>query len=89
MSNYELATLPIRMAQQVQDKSLSHRTKKTFQSFRHKVDELRDTAVQDLLIKRIVGHGYAALTLGECGSRIPIKAMVEAIHHLHFDCEKN
>ncbi len=85
MSNYELAALPIRVAQQVQDKSLSHRTKKTFHSFRHKtIDELRDAEVQDSLINRIAGHEDSAVTFGVYGSRIPIKAMVEAIRHLNF-----
>jgi integrase len=54
--------------------------KKTFHSFRHTmIDDLRDAGVQDSLIKRIAGHEDPAVTFGVYGSRIPIKAMVEAL----------
>jgi integrase len=57
--------------------------KKTFHSFRHTmIDDLRDAGVQDSLIKRIVGHEDSAITFGVYGSRIPIKAMVEALGNL-------
>jgi integrase len=57
--------------------------KKTFHSFRHTmIDDLREAQVQDSLIKRMVGHEDAAVTFGVYGSRIPIKAMVEALGHL-------
>lgn len=57
--------------------------KKTFHSFRHTlIDDLRDTGVQDSLIKRIAGHEDSAVTFGVYGSRIPIKAMVDALGHL-------
>ena len=57
--------------------------KKTFHSFRHTmIDDLRDAGVQDSLIKRIAGHEDSAVTFGVYGSRIPIKAMVEALGHL-------
>ena len=57
--------------------------KKTFHSFRHTmIDDLRDAGIQDSLIKRIAGHEDAAVTFGVYGSRIPIKAMVEALGHL-------
>ncbi|MBV7552243.1 site-specific integrase [Pseudomonas sp. PDM28] len=60
--------------------------KKTFHSFRHTmIDDLRDAGVQDSLIKRIAGHEDSAVTFGVYGSRIPIKAMVEAIQHLNYD----
>ncbi|MFL1513135.1 site-specific integrase [Pseudomonas prosekii] len=62
--------------------------KKTFHSFRHTlIDDLRDAGVQDSLIKRIAGHEDSAVTFGVYGSRIPIKAMVEAIQHLNFHLE--
>ena len=62
--------------------------KKTFHSFRHTmIDDLREAGVQDSLIKRIAGHEDSAVTFGVYGSRIPIKAMVEAIQHLSFGCE--
>jgi integrase len=57
--------------------------KKTFHSFRHTmIDDLRDAGVQDSLIKRIAGHEDSAVTFGVYGSRIPIKAMVDALGHL-------
>ncbi|MBI6623491.1 site-specific integrase [Pseudomonas rhodesiae] len=60
--------------------------KKTFHSFRHTfIDDLREAQVQDSLIKRTVGHEDSAVTFGVYGSRIPIKAMVEAIQHLRFE----
>lgn len=62
--------------------------KKTFHSFRHTmIDDLRDAGIQDSLIKRIAGHEDSAVTFGVYGSRIPIKAMVEAIKHLNFHLE--
>lgn len=64
--------------------------KKTFHSFRHTmIDDLRDAGVQDSLIKRIAGHEDSAVTFGVYGSRIPIKAMVEAIQHLRFEYKDN
>ncbi|KPN91821.1 site-specific integrase [Pseudomonas nunensis] len=63
--------------------------KKTFHSFRHTmIDDLREAGVQDSLIKRIAGHEDSAVTFGVYGSRIPIKAMAEAILHLNFCFEK-
>ena len=57
-------------------------SKKTFHSFRHTlIDDLRDAGVQDSLIKRIVGHEDSAVTFGVYGSRIPLKAMLEALQH--------
>jgi hypothetical protein len=46
------------------------------------IDDLRDASVQDSLINRIAGHEDSAVTFGVYGSRIPIKAMVEALGHL-------
>lgn len=61
--------------------------KKTFHSFRHTmIDDLRDAGVQDSLIKRIAGHEDSAVTFGVYGSRIPIKAMAEALGHLSWTC---
>lgn len=55
-------------------------TRKTFHSFRHTfIDDLRDTAVQDSLIKRMVGHEDSSVTFGIYGSRTPLKAMIEAL----------
>ena len=57
--------------------------KKSFHSFRHTmIDDLREAQVQDSLIKRIAGHEDAAVTFGVYGSRVPIKAMVEALAHI-------
>jgi integrase len=57
--------------------------KKTFHSFRHTlIDELRDSGVQDSLIKRIVGHEDSSVTFGIYGSRTPLRAMVEALTHV-------
>lgn len=57
--------------------------RKTFHSFRHTlIDELRDAGVQDSLIKRIAGHEDSAVTFGIYGSRIPLRAMVEALIHI-------
>jgi integrase len=57
--------------------------KKTFHSFRHTlIDELRDSGVQDSLIKRIVGHEDSSATFGIYGSRTPLRAMVEALTHV-------
>ncbi|WP_458374241.1 site-specific integrase [Pseudomonas laurylsulfatiphila] len=57
--------------------------KKTFHSFRHTmIDDLRDAGIQDSLIKRIAGHEDSAVTFGVYGSRIPIKAMVDALKHI-------
>jgi integrase len=58
--------------------------RKTFHSFRHTIiDDLRDAGVQDSLIKRIVGHEDGAVTFSVYGSRSPLKAMMEAIRHIH------
>lgn len=57
--------------------------RKTFHSFRHTfIDDLRDAGVQDSLIKRMVGHEDSSVTFGIYGSRIPIKAMAEALTHI-------
>lgn len=57
--------------------------RKTFHSFRQMfIDDLRDAGVQDLLIKRMVGHEDSSVTFGIYGSRTPFKAMVEALGHL-------
>lgn len=55
-------------------------TRKTFHSFRHTfIDDLREAAVQDSLIKRMVGHEDSSVTFGIYGSRTPIAAMREAL----------
>ncbi|WP_426160024.1 site-specific integrase [Pseudomonas sp. TSRC2-2] len=57
--------------------------RKTFHSFRHTfIDDLRDAGVQDSLIKRMVGHEDSSVTFGIYGSRIPVKAMAEALTHI-------
>ena len=57
--------------------------RKTFHSFRHTfIDDLRDAGVQDSLIKRMVGHEDSSVTFGIYGSRVPIKAMAEALRHI-------
>lgn len=57
--------------------------KKSFHSFRHTmIDDLREAQVQDSLIKHIAGHEDAAVTFGVYGSRVPIKAMAEALAHI-------
>lgn len=67
----------------VQDEMGITDPKKTFQSFRHTmIDDLRDAGMQDSLIKRIAGHEDSAVTFGVYGSRIPIKAKVQALGHL-------
>lgn len=54
--------------------------RKTFHSFRHTfIDDLRDAAVQDSLIKRMVGHEDSSVTFGIYGSRTPTAAMHEAL----------
>ena len=54
--------------------------RKTFHSFRHTfIDDLRDSAIQDSLIKRMVGHEDSSVTFGIYGSRTPIAAMREAL----------
>lgn len=59
--------------------------KKTFHSFRHTlIDDLRDAGVQDSLIKRIAGHEDGAVTFSVYGSRSPLKAMAEALQHIHI-----
>jgi integrase len=59
--------------------------RKTFHSFRHTlIDDLRDAGVQDSLIKRIVGHEDASVTFSIYGSRNPLKAMVDALQHIHL-----
>lgn len=60
--------------------------KKTFHSFRHLfIDDLRDAGVQDSLIKRMAGHEDAATSFKIYGSRIPMKAMIEALRHIRMD----
>ncbi|AJQ45908.1 MULTISPECIES: site-specific integrase [Pseudomonas] len=55
-------------------------TRKTFHSFRHTfIDDLREAAVQDSLIKRMVGHEDSSVTFGIYGSRTPIAAMRDAL----------
>jgi integrase len=59
--------------------------RKTFHSFRHTlIDDLRDAGVQDSLIKRIAGHEDGAVTFSIYGSRSPLKAMAEALRHIHL-----
>ena len=59
--------------------------RKTFHSFRHTlIDDLRDAGVQDSLIKRIAGHEDGAVTFSIYGSRSPLKAMAEALQHIHL-----
>lgn len=59
---------------------------KSFHSFRHTmIDDLREASLQVSLIKRIAGHEDSAVTFGVYGSRIPIKAMAEAIQNLSFE----
>lgn len=59
--------------------------RKTFHSFRHTlIDDLRDAAVQDSLIKRIVGHEDGAVTFSIYGSRSPLKAMLEALVQINL-----
>lgn len=54
--------------------------RKTFHSFRHTfIDDLREAGVQDSLIKQMVGHEDGSVTFGIYGSRLPIKAMREAL----------
>ncbi len=36
-------------------------------------------------MKRIVGHEDGAVTFSIYGSRSPLKAMVEALKHIHLD----
>jgi integrase len=58
-------------------------SRKTFHSFRHTlIDDLRDAGVQDSLIKRIAGHEDGAVTFSIYGSRSPLKAMLDALHHI-------
>lgn len=53
---------------------------KSFHSFRHTmINDLREAGLQDSLIKRIAGHEDSAVTFGVYGSRIPIKAMAQAL----------
>lgn len=59
--------------------------RKTFHSFRHTlIDDLRDAGVQDSLIKRIAGHEDGAVTFSIYGSRSPLKAMADALQHIHI-----
>ncbi|MHC8393878.1 site-specific integrase [Pseudomonas sp. LB3P93] len=59
--------------------------KKTFHSFRHTlIDDLRDSGVQDSLIKRIAGHEDGAVTFSIYGSRNPLKAMADALRHIEL-----
>ncbi|MBF7141428.1 MULTISPECIES: site-specific integrase [Pseudomonas] len=63
--------------------------KKTFHSFRHTfIDDLRDSGVQDSLIKRLVGHEDGAVTFKHYGSRSPIRAMLNAISHITLTGKK-
>ncbi|HEK1688323.1 TPA: site-specific integrase [Pseudomonas putida] len=57
--------------------------RKTFHSFRHTlIDDLRDSGVQDSLIKRIVGHEDGAVTFSVYGSRSPLKAMFDVLRQI-------
>ncbi|AYF87514.1 site-specific integrase [Pseudomonas sp. DY-1] len=57
--------------------------RKTFHSFRHTfIDDLREAGVQDSLIKRMAGHEDSSVTFGVYGSRLPLKAMLEAVQNL-------
>lgn len=59
--------------------------RKTFHSFRHTlIDDLRDAGIQDSLIKRIAGHEDGAVTFSIYGSRSPLRAMAEALKHIHI-----
>jgi integrase len=59
--------------------------RKTFHSFRHTlIDDLRDAGVQDSLIKRIAGHEDGAVTFSVYGSRSPLRAMADALRHIHL-----
>ncbi|MEG9624956.1 site-specific integrase [Pseudomonas guariconensis] len=59
--------------------------RKTFHSFRHTlIDDLRDTGVQDSLIKRIAGHEDGAVTFSIYGSRSPLKAMASALAQINL-----
>ncbi len=63
--------------------------RKTFHSFRHTlIDDLRDAGVQDSLIKRIAGHEDGAVTFSIYGSRSPIRAMADALKHIHLALPK-
>ena len=58
-------------------------SRKTFHSFRHTlIDDLQDPGVQDSLIKRIAEHEDGAATFNIYGSRSPLKAMADALHHI-------
>lgn len=46
------------------------------------IDDIRDADVQNSLIKRTVGHEDSAVTFSIYGSRSPLKAMTEALHHI-------
>ena len=71
------------MVRSVQDEAGITDPRKTFHSFRHTlIDDLRDAGVQDSLIKRMVGHEDGSVTFGIYGSRVPIKAMTEALTHI-------
>lgn len=57
--------------------------RKTFHSFRHTfIDDLREAGTQDSLIKQLVGHEDGSVTFGVYGSRLPLKAMLEAVMNL-------
>jgi integrase len=59
--------------------------RKTFHSFRHTlIDDLRDAGIQDSLIKRMAGHEDGAVTFSIYGSRSPLRAMAEALKHIHI-----
>lgn len=44
----------------------------------------RDPGVQDSLIKRIAGHEDGAVTFSVYGSRSPLRAMADALRHIHL-----
>jgi hypothetical protein len=48
------------------------------------IDDIRDADVQDSLIERTVGHEDSAVTFSIYGSRSPLKAMAEALHHIEL-----
>lgn len=48
------------------------------------IDDLHDAGVQDSLIKRIAGHEDGAVNFSIYGSRSPLRAMLEALKHIHI-----
>jgi len=60
--------------------------RKTFHSFRHTlIDDLRESGVQDSLIKRIAGHEDGAVTFSIYGSRSLLKAMAAALSQIRLE----